>query len=172
MGRWESDSPFSLIADRFSEEPGASFQQPLADPGVDPTADPLVCIRLNRAWKSYLAGAATQLLMPASWEYADDAALTTIMDRALLVLEAIAFAELCPMPGISDLKYDCPTGLQYSKDGGTTWAEVPGWLANFCACVVACARGGNVGVLVMQPGVSSPPAPVWTPDGTDWVYAP
>lgn len=91
-----ADSPVSLIEDWAVEDVGGSFTQPLTDPGVDPTTGPQVCIHIHRAWQPYLAGAALQLLLPASWEYADDTALDAIMDEAILVFNAVATAERCP----------------------------------------------------------------------------
>lgn len=98
-----SDSPVSIIGDAYREEAVPSFGQPLPDPGTDPRDAPLACIHLSRSWLPLLAGASLQLLMPASWVWADDAALDSIMGRAVYVLEAIAFAEECPMAGSLDL---------------------------------------------------------------------
>lgn len=161
-----SESPVSLIADAYLVEAGSSFEQALPDPGVDPTSGELVAVLINRAWKPLLAGAALQLLMPASWEYADETALNTVLDRAALLLEAIVFAE----PVMMNVRYTPDCHLQTSTDGGVTWTTVPGWDENIAACARGWVADHDIGALVMQPGVYAPPAPVWTPDGTDWVY--
>lgn len=91
-----SDSPVSLIGEDFVEDVGGSFQQPLTDPGSDPQDGALYCVHVNADWLPILAGCALQTLMPASWEYADDTALNTVLDRAILLLNAIGLAERCP----------------------------------------------------------------------------
>lgn len=79
---------------------GGSFQQPLTDPGVDPTSGPLVALLFNRTWKSLLGGAALQLLMPASWDYATESDLNTVLDEAILLFNAILAAETAPEYGM------------------------------------------------------------------------
>jgi hypothetical protein len=141
-----SDSPVSLIGEDFVEEVGGSFTQPLTDPGIDPTAAPLMCVHINQTWKPLLAGAALQLLMPASWEYADDTALNTIMDRAVLVLEAIAFADYCPEYGM----------VSVTITAGTATATVAVVFPSaFAAAPVVVVSGSSGSVVCSAESISS-----------------
>jgi hypothetical protein len=114
-------------------------------------------------------GALSQLLQPFAWRVSNDLQRNQILDWMDTFRDVFAQAGACV-----DLTFDfgCDGGLRWSVDAGATFTAVPGWLENFCSCAVACARDGNVGVVLMQPGVFAPPVPVQTPDGKGWVYAP
>jgi hypothetical protein len=142
--------------------PRSSFEEPVTPPAPSPAAAPLACIQLNITWLAYLAGAAKQLCNPATWDTNDDALLTKTLEYATAVVFTILEATAGGM--YSERFFECQ--LQYSIDGGTTWGAVPGWTENFSGCVIA-----NQAYPVMTSGVVNPPVPVWTVDGTDWVYS-
>jgi hypothetical protein len=100
---------------------------------VNPSDAPLVCIPpINRYWLPYILGCLDQLINPSSWITASDAATAAILDRAVALKQLVAQAGPCPM---YQLQLTAGCVLQYSTDGGSTWADVAGWDANFSNCV-------------------------------------
>jgi hypothetical protein len=146
----------------MQDRPEPSFPIPLDDPGTSPDAAPTVCVPVNALWQPILAGCALQVALPASWHYADQDQLDSLMMRATMLVNLIAFAGPCMT---YQERYTADCTLQFSLDGGTTWANVPGWVEHFPDCVRTLSPR-----LVMADGTASPPIPVWTDDGTDWVY--
>lgn len=143
--------------------PVSSFPEPVLPPGSDPESYPLICVQFNATWQGYILGCLMQLCNPATWKIADRAHWDIVLDYATRLIELFAVAEICTTMLLRFQNCE----LQLSTDGGTTWTTVSGWMTGFPLCVVR-----NTAQLVMTPGLSSPPVPVWTPDGTDWVYAP
>jgi hypothetical protein len=79
--------------DWFDPEP--SFREPLTDPGTEPDAGPLVCIRVSKSWLAILAGCALQVCQPASWDITDPVALADVLNRSMDLLNLVTSAEAC-----------------------------------------------------------------------------
>ena len=147
--------------------PVSSYAEAVAAPGADPFDAPLMCVAINAHWIPYVAGAMMQLVNPATWIAGDQAALFAILEAATRLISAVGMASECTAV---QLRYTAQCGLQTSTDG-TTWVDVPGWSEYFAACVrqIAAAAPG-AGQVIMADGTGSPPVPVWTDDGSDWLY--
>ena len=133
-------------------------------PTSEPDAPVLVCVAFSQDWQQVVTGALNQLLLATAWLTSDPDVLALIRARATQLIEMFGSAGECVMQ-LFRFTADCQ--LQISGDAGITWVAVPGWVANFATCVVK-----NQAYVIMATLVSSPPVPVWTPDGTDWVYSP
>lgn len=72
-----------------------SFEEPVPDPGTDPTAGPLVCVQFNHEWLQYVCGCLLQLCQPPSWAITDPTALGAALVNATKLLNLFASAELC-----------------------------------------------------------------------------
>jgi len=105
-------------------EAQSSFSEPVAPPGTEPDAAPLVCVSFNQTWLPFVIGSLMQLVQPAAWN-ASPSAVLTVLDQATLLLERFGTAEVCMPPVQFQLTESCL--LQYSIDGGATFVTVPGW---------------------------------------------
>ena len=143
-------------------EARGTYVEPVVDPGTEPAADPVICLRVNSSWIPYVVGCVLQLSQPAAWT-ADAAALPDLLGRVQDLVNQIGTAEVCVAPQFR-LTAEC--GLQYSLDGGTTWLDFTDWAANFPNCVKVVQA-----YVLMTPGLSNPPIPQETTDGTDWLYS-
>jgi hypothetical protein len=94
------NGPVSLLSERFAFDTDGSFEQPITDPGTSPTDAPLVCVHVNVAWQEILAGCALQVCMPATWGDIDDPGTAALVDKAHLLVLAIARADTCPEAGM------------------------------------------------------------------------
>ena len=135
------------------EEVRGSFASDLSDPGTDPNDSPSICIQLNAAWQSILAGCALQVAQPATWTATTQSQMDSLMERASALVALVGLAGPCAN---FTLRLDLTNGLQLSNDGGATWVDVTDWLTNFCTLVKQCT------------GVTPPPTP---PGQTDDQYA-
>lgn len=77
------------------------FEEAIPDPGTDPGAAPLVCVRFNEAWRPIVAGALLAALPPGAWSVSDPAALLDVEIRAEQLLHAIGRAERCAMAAVA-----------------------------------------------------------------------
>jgi hypothetical protein len=57
----------------------SSFNEPVAIPGSAPDSPPFLAARIPSAWLPYVLGALSQLRMPATWVYANNTDLNTVM---------------------------------------------------------------------------------------------
>lgn len=110
----------------------ASFVQPVAPPDVEPDASPLVCIALNADWLPYVVGALMQLAQPSTWDTSDAGVLQTTLFRVMALIDLIGSAAGCEPLVEFRLTTECV--MQYSTDGGTTWADVAGWVTSAPGC--------------------------------------
>lgn len=113
-----------------------SFEAGEIPPSVEPDAGTQICIGpIAQEWLPVVLGALDQLRNPSSWIVADDDAMYTTLRRVDKLRQIIAVGEGCEMQVLTRFTAGCV--LQTSLDGGTTWADVPGWVDNFDACVKA-----------------------------------
>jgi hypothetical protein len=110
----------------------ASFVQPVAPPDVEPDASPLVCIALNADWLPYVVGALMQLAQPSTWDTSDAGLLQTTLFRVMALIDLIGSAAGCEPLVEFRLTTECV--MQYSTDGGATWADVAGWVTSAPGC--------------------------------------
>lgn len=141
-----SDSPLSVIDDRYSDFTDASFQWPIADPGTAPGDAPLVCIPCNLAWLAVLAGSAAQLLMPATWIAADDAALEALLTRAHTLFDAIVRAAPCPEDGMISVT------IAIGDDTGTAAVTFP---SAFLAAPIVLVSGSSGTVICSAESITA-----------------
>lgn len=90
---WDPDH---LLAD-------PSFGEPIADPGTEPTAGPLVCVALNYSWRAILAGCALQVCQPPSWAITDPDLLADVLRRSMDLLYLVATAGPCVQSATVDI---------------------------------------------------------------------
>jgi Collagen triple helix repeat (20 copies) len=109
-----------------------SFRQPVVPPDVEPDASPLVCIALNADWLPYVVGALMQLAQPSTWDTSDAGVLQTTLFRVMALIDLIGSAAGCEPLVEFRLTTECV--MQYSTDGGTTWADVAGWVTSAPGC--------------------------------------
>lgn len=110
-----------------------SYESGEIPPAVSPDAGTPICIGpVAQEWLPLILGALDQLRNPSAWIVADDAAMYQTLGRVDLLREIIATSLGCEVPVQTRLQ-NCI--LQTSADGGATWADVPGWTANFANCV-------------------------------------
>ena len=156
------DSDIADIGAGEVQAPASSYLEAVADPGTEPTADPVICLRINSSWIPYVIGCVLQLSQPATWQV-DTAALPDLLGRVQDLINIIGTSEACVAP---EFRLTSGCGLQYSLDGGTTWLDFTDWSANFPNCVKVVQA-----YVVMDPAYSHPPIPEQTVDGTDWLYS-
>lgn len=87
------DSPYA--------HPVGSFPAPVSIVDVDPDADPLVKICVNREWIPYIAGALKQLLLQSTWHTNDPNVLWLQQERVFNLFYIIGRAGACegePVP--------------------------------------------------------------------------
>lgn len=114
----------------FRQQQG-SFVEPVPIPAADPMSPPFVCIQVNQEWLPYVIGALMQLVQPTSWLHSTEAELQEVLARATDLIGVAGNAELCvPI----SLQFTETCALQYSRDGGATWLDVPGWAGNAGTC--------------------------------------
>lgn len=142
-------------------EARGTYVEPVVDPGTEPAADPVVCLRINASWIPYVIGCVLQLDQPAAWT-ADAAALPDLLGRVQDLVNQIGTAGVCVAP---EFRLTAECGLQYSLDGGT-WLDFTDWSTNFPNCVKVAQA-----YVVMDTAYSYPPIPQETVDGTDWLYS-
>lgn len=97
--------------------------EPVDLPEAGPLDAPQVCIQINASWLPVVMGALCQLALPAQWN-GDDAAQQLAVTASTQLLLAVGAAEVCP---VLEFRFTAGCVLQVSLDGGTTWADVPGW---------------------------------------------
>ena len=139
----------------------SSYREKIEPPTAAPGDAPLVCLEINEQWAGILAGAATQLAQPSTWD-ATGTALQTVLGEAIDLIAIIGTAGVCVAPQLQ-LTANCE--LQISTDGGATWTTAAGWDTYLKSCIRA-----NQAYVLMTDGLSDPPVPLWNNDGTDWVY--
>ena len=110
-----------------------SFQTGSIPPVVSPAAGTQICLGpVAREWVPYIMGALDQLRNP-SWMLVPDLVTQGQVLAWVDELRAIiATSTGCDLPVEIRLQ-NCV--LQYSLDSGSTWIDVPGWVAGFPACV-------------------------------------
>lgn len=109
-----------------------SFEIPEIPPAYEPDSEPLVCLPpINRYWLPFVMGALDQLRNPSSWIVSDDEAMSTTLARASKLREMIGIRAECMS---YQLQFTDGCALQFSLDGGATWADVAGWDTNFPVC--------------------------------------
>ena len=142
----------------------SSFVEPVAPPGVEPDAAPLVCLQLNEAWLPYVIGSLMQLAQPAAWAASSPTALQTVLQQAQDLISDWGDAEGCAM---LTFRFDSSCVLQFSNDGGTTWTDVPGWPTYAPGCYTGAT--GPAG----PTGATGPagPASTWRLSGCDLQYS-
>lgn len=81
--------------DPDSERAETSFREPIADPGTEVDASPLVCIFVSQSWQKILAGCALQVCQPPTWAVDDPSALADVVRRGEDLLYRVATAGVC-----------------------------------------------------------------------------
>lgn len=105
---------------QFGPAAGYTFPLPVLD--VDPDADPLVYVRMNRDWLAYVIAACMPLTLLETWRETDGATLALVTQRAHLLIDML-MTLLCDPLCIDGLRLAGNT-LQYSPDGGSTWVDI------------------------------------------------
>ena len=125
-----NDSAWDMPKANWQQQ--GSFEIPEIPPTYEPDAEPLVCLpAINQHWLPYVMGALDQLRNPSSWIVADDDAMYTTLARVSKLREMIGIRAECMS---YQLQFTEGCALQFSLDGGTTWADVAGWDTNFPVC--------------------------------------
>jgi hypothetical protein len=124
-----------------------SFSIPVAPPGVDPTAGPLVYVGINCAWLPYITGALTQLLLQSTWDVATLAELELVRGQATDLMNLFNCAVL---PTLEEL---CQSAGGGEGDMGCCLRFVDGKLQEL-VCGVWTDVAGQEGL-----SLSSPPQP-------------
>jgi hypothetical protein len=102
--------------------PAAGYTFPLACPSVDPDADPLIYVRMNRDWLAYVIAACMPLTLLETWRETDAATLSLAVARANLLIDML-MTLLCDPVCVGALRLAGNT-LQYSPDGGASWENI------------------------------------------------
>lgn len=118
-------------AERWAQQ--GSFVEPVAVPGADPADAPQVCLSINSTWLPYVIGSLMQLVQPSTWATSDPAALAAVLTAATELIERFGTAGEC---GVLTFRFTDACLLQFSTDGGATWADVPGWADYAPGCFV------------------------------------
>jgi hypothetical protein len=100
----------------------AGYTFPLPCPAVDPDADPLVYVRMNRDWLAYVIAACMPLTLLETWRETDPATLSLTAARANLLIDML-MTLLCDPICVGALRLAGNT-LQHSPDGGVTWQGI------------------------------------------------
>src|ERR1035437_209902 len=138
----------------------SSYTEPLPDPGTNLVGATSVCAQIPQTAIPYIVGSLLQLLQPPAWAITDATRIAEVLGQVTDLIIALGTAGAC-MFRLTDTCL-----LQYSLDGGLSWADVTDWATNFPLCV----RSAEARV-VMQSTVY-PPIPEETPDGANWMYSP
>ena len=108
----------------------------LPAPVVPVDADPLTCVRINRAWCGHLLGVLERLNQDDAWLGSE-----TDIDAARQQIEQLFFqiatAQDCEGEGTNPVNLHFRFNgcdLEYSLDAGLTWQPVSGWSTGAAAC--------------------------------------
>ena len=153
-------------AERWAQQ--GSYQAPVPVPGADPADAPHVCLSINSTWLPYVIGSLMQLVQPSTWATSDPAALAAVLTAATELIERFGTAGEC---GVLTFRFTDACLLQFSTDGGATWADVPGWADYAPGCFVgpegpagAAGATGPEGPEGPE-GPPGPPGAIATPPG-------
>lgn len=118
------DSPFAI--------PHGSFQSPVPIPAGDPDGSPSRTFTLACSWLPYIRGALAQLLLQATWDTDDPAALNLVQARAATLISMFDECSSAPI-----YPFACP----YAWD--TSESEM-GWSAvDYAGCTTYALWDGN-----------------------------
>ena len=110
-----------------------SYEQGEIPPSSEPDGGTLVCLPpINQDWLPFILGCVDQMRNPSSWIVADDDAMYATLVRVDRLKQMLGGRGACFM---YTLRFTDGCVLQFSVDGGATWADVTGWGVNFPACV-------------------------------------
>lgn len=109
-----------------------SFEAGEIPPDSDPDAGTLICLPpINEVWLPFILGCLDQMNNPSSWLVADDDAMYATLTRVAKLRQMLGKRAECFM---YELRFTGSCVLQFSIDGGTTWADVAGWDAYYPTC--------------------------------------
>lgn len=143
--------------------PVSSYRAPVAIPAeLDTGAPPRVCVQFNAEWLPYIVGSLMQLVQRTTWDAADESTLFAVQSAATRLIETFGLAEEC---GVLTFRFTDTCVLQFSTDGGATWADVSGWSTGAPGCFTGAT--GATG-----PAGADGPTGATGPAGADGVDGP
>lgn len=130
------DPAFDMPARNWGQQ--GSFLTPIFPPTNGPDGGTLVQLPcINKEWVLPLMGAIDQLRNPSTWNVLTDLDVDGLLSWVTKLQEMIWGSIDMGCCNVS-MRLTSECGLQFSVDGGATWADVSGWSTNFCTCASNC----------------------------------
>lgn len=143
--------------------PYPPFPDPVPVPVPGPFDAPLVCVKINQTWVTYVLSCLNALLAASTWDSDDENVVHTVIKNAEKLIQAFAKFEACPMLIFRNDPTQ-PINFDYSEDGGVTWTPGPDQAAHMTPTFLVDGTSPSGYDMSVNGGQTSDPIPLLIAD--------